>query len=84
MIENPSAGRLQSYCSLPQMRFSYGIKDGDYMLFILKCLMTAINIIMILVYLYASGENPNRNSAVGSLFVELTFICNTMLIWSRG
>lgn len=54
------------------------------MLFILKCMMTGINIIMILVYLYASGENPNKNTAVGSLFVELTFICNTMLIWSRG
>lgn len=54
------------------------------MLFILKCVMTVINIIMILVFLYASGENPNKNTAVTSLFVELTFICNTLLIWSRG
>ena len=54
------------------------------MLFILKCLMTGINIIMILVFLYASGENPGKNAAVSSLFIELTFICNTLLIWSRG
>lgn len=81
MIKNPSVGRLQLYCSLPQMRSLYGIKDGDYMLFILKCLMTAINIIMILVYLYASGENQTQYSATGSLFIELTFICNTILIW---
>ena len=54
------------------------------MLFILKCAMTAINIIMILVFLYASGENPGKNSAVGSLFMELILICNTLLIWSRS
>lgn len=53
------------------------------MLFILKCAMTVINIIMILVYLYASGEKPSKYTAVGSLFMELILICNTLLIWSR-
>ncbi len=53
------------------------------LMFIFKALITIFDIIMIFVFLYASGENPSKNSAIGSLFVELLFICNALMIWSR-
>ena len=46
--------------------------------------MTAVNIIMVLLYLYASGENPSKDVVISTLFIDLVFICNTLLIWSKG
>lgn len=54
------------------------------MVFAFRCFMTAMNILMILLFLYVSREDPEKEggySEAALIFIELIFIGNVMLIW---
>lgn len=50
-------------------------------MFAFRALMTVVNIIWIFAFLVYSNVK-DRNAMVGTLMIELTLICNTILIWS--
>lgn len=49
-------------------------------MFAFRVFMTIVNIFMILLFLTQSNIK-DRNTAIGSLAIELVFVCNTILIW---
>lgn len=50
-------------------------------MFVFRTFMTVVNIIWIMVFFIFSNDK-DRNAMVGTLMIELTLICNTILIWS--
>lgn len=49
-------------------------------MFVFRAFMTVVNIIWIFAFLVYSNVK-DRNAMVGTLMIEFTLICNTILIW---
>lgn len=50
-------------------------------MFAFRVSMTIINIFLILLFLLAA-DIKSKSAATGALFVEISLVCNTILIWS--
>lgn len=50
-------------------------------MFAFRVAMTIINIFLILLFL-SQVDIKSKYEATGALFLEITLVCNTILIWS--